>query len=270
MNVKHFFVLGLASLFIAGSVNAATLTLTDKNSTVTIDPNSQAGMNSWTVDGTDHLNQQWFWVGVGGSEVSVDTLALTGAATFDDDFDAGDEVAEISYAGTGFTIELELTLTGSATNESSIGEVIEITNTSSTEPLELRFYQYNDFHLGGTASDISVTITDPPGNTAIQIDAASVAIETAVTQTPDHFEVAFDPTTLTSLNDGAVTTLSDTTGPLGPGDLTWAFQWDFTIGAGDSIVLSKNKSLQIPLPSAAYLAGGLLCGIAARRRRQTV
>src|SRR5215471_5719398 len=52
-------------------------TLTDNNSVAQIDPNGQAGMFSWTVDGVQNLFQQWFWyrVGTNGPENSIDTIS---------------------------------------------------------------------------------------------------------------------------------------------------------------------------------------------------
>lgn len=271
--MKSIFVFGLATLVLAAAASASPLTLIDKNSTVTIDtvpadPNdpNYVGMTSWEVNGTNHLYQQWFWVGVGGYEESIDKLSLASEATFDDDFNTGDEVAEISYVGAGFTVDLAITLTGSDGKSSSIGEVIEITNTSTTDPLDLRFYQYNDFDLNGGSTDDLVVIADPPGNTAIQTDDFTVT-ESAAVQIPDHFEVGSYPDTVVSLNDGAITTLSDTTGPLGPEDLTWAFQWNFTIGAGDSVLISKNKTLDIPAPAALPMISLSGMAMLLRRRR---
>jgi hypothetical protein len=65
------------------------------------------------------------------------------------------------------------------------------------------------------------------------------------------------------VNDGLPTTLSDT--PIGtvvgPGDMTWAYQWDVVINPGDTFQISKDKNLSaIPVPEPA---SGLLVTIAA-------
>ena len=224
-------------------------------------------MSSWVVNGIEHLNQQWFWIGDGGSEASIDTLTLNSAATSDDDFDPGDETALLSYSGTGYDLNITIILTGSNGQPSNIGEAIEIINTSSTQALNLRFYEYNDFELGGTQDDALAWVIDPPSDTAKQNDVGGFFItESAVTPVPDHFEVNTDGNTLASLNDGVATTLSEVAGPVGPGDLTWAFQWDFVIPAGGSSVLSKNKSLTIPVPAALPLGLAGLAMVTRRRR----
>src|SRR5271165_3106552 len=55
----------------------ASVTLTDQNSTVLIDPTSQAGVYNWTVDGINNLYQQWFWYRIGstGGQSSIDTIS---------------------------------------------------------------------------------------------------------------------------------------------------------------------------------------------------
>ncbi len=100
--------------------------------------------------------------------------------------------------------------------------------------------------------------------------------ETVVTPVPTHREIAFYDTTLSKLNDGLPTTLSDGPPigtPLGPGDVTWAYQWDFLLQPGDTFQISKDKNLHagpgVPEPatvSLLSLAAGLL--LAGYRKRQ--
>ena len=75
----------LALLAVAGTIPAfAQVALTDANSSANIDPFSTAGvdfrgMNNWTVDGVNHMFQQWFWfrVGEGGPESRVTRRACS-------------------------------------------------------------------------------------------------------------------------------------------------------------------------------------------------
>ncbi len=119
--------------------------------------------------------------------------------------------------------------------------------------------------------DLRVEINDNR-HTASQYDAAWVMTETTENPNGDRGEVGYWSTTLGKLNDGLATDLDDTShGPIGPGDLTWAFQWDRTIGVDDTFQISKDKQIRTFVPEPVTMAG-LLLGIGAlggyiRRRR---
>ena len=148
-----------------------------------------------------------------------------------------------------------------------IGEAIRIKNTSGSS-LDFHFFQYSDFDLGCPGNDVIQLGKNLQGkfNEAAQSDGAVGLTETVVTPGANHGEAAFFNTTLVKLNDGVASVLSDNLNPVGPGDVTWAFQWDFTIAPGGSFLISKDKYLQIqnvPEPSSMLLA--LLGGILIRR-----
>lgn len=235
---------------------------------VQVDDASQAGMFNWVVDGTDHMFQQWFWFRVGmGPEVSIDTLALTG--TFIGDTNPFDDPApdtlSLRYSTPGFDIQPSWTLRGTTpgSGRSDVTESITITNHENFD-LPFTFFQYTDFDLGGTSGGDTVVIPGLLHNTAIQSDVLFTYTESVVAPMPSHYEVALFPSIINRLNDGLPDTLADFGGPV-TGDCTWAFQWDFLIPAGQSVIISKDKTIT-PAPGALALLGlgGLL---AARRRR---
>ena len=82
----------------------------------------------------------------------------------------------------------------------------------------------------------------------------------------DRGEANYYPVTLNSLNSGSPYTLNGTTAA-GPGDVTWAFEWDLTIAPGGSAVINKDKGLQVPEPSIAALALLSAGAMFLRRRR---
>jgi hypothetical protein len=90
--------------------------------------------------------------------------------------------------------------------------------------------------------------------------------ESVLVPQSSHHEVAYYDTTLYALNDGLPTTLSDLDGPLTDGDLTWAFQWDFSLAPGKTFLISKDK-LITPEPATlgVLIAVG---GVLLRRRRR--
>jgi hypothetical protein len=102
--------------------------------------------------------------------------------------------------------------------------------------------------------------------------------ETVTTPGADHGEVAPLGATLTKLNGGGAVTLGPPffSGPLGPGAVTWALEWDFVGGAnnllmpGGSALISKDKYLDViivPEPSALAFAALGAFGLIFLKRR---
>jgi hypothetical protein len=265
-----FFALALSVLPALGS----TLTLSDLNSQVLIDTTSQSGVYSWTVDGVNQLAQQWFWYRIGsGRESSVDTLgAPTGGTT-------SANSATFSYAGSnGLTAQLKYALTGgnNGSGTADLGESITLTNTTGGT-MDLHFFQYSDFDLAGQATKnfvqfINANTVDQYINTG---GGTQVIVETVDTPAANRYEGNFFANTLNSLNDAGPTTLSNAPAigvALGPGDMTWAYQWDRVLAPGGSLVINKDKLIStVPEPGTiALLAGGifLLFGLPLRRVRR--
>jgi hypothetical protein len=142
-----------------------------------------------------------------------------------------------------------------------------ITNTgNSTETFSMFFYQ--DFDIGGTAGGDSAVLLNPnymritDGTTGDFVDWLGIGA--------NAYQVTAFATLRGSLADAGITNLNNTGLPFGPGDFTGGFQWDITLGAGQSIVLASAFTLNgeaIPEPTSfAALAMGAL-GLFARRRR---
>lgn len=247
-------------LLAANVVQATTIvTLVDKNSSVQVDPRSSAGMFDWQVNQVDQLQRQWFWyrIGAAGAESSIDTLAVPFAGITDTNFDGDSDTVYLRYTGAVLKAELTFTLMGAGPGvmRSDIVESIRLTNLSQG-PLDLHFFQFCNLDLGGAPLDQSVGIAG--GNTAQQQDISYFASETVHTPLATYRQVGFEPAILNDLLDAAPTTLSNSVGPVGPGDLSWAFQWDMTLGAAgsgsDVVLISKDKQI-VPEPLTALLLG---------------
>jgi hypothetical protein len=165
--------------------------------------------------------------------------------------------ARTSYNGAGFSIEVTYRLDGGLPG-SGASDMSEISiNNLGAAPLDFRFFQYSNFDLLNTAADDSAVF--PNANTVRQFEGLARLTKTVVTPVPSHREIEFFDVTRAKLIDAAATTLSDTppTGVvLGPGDMTWAYQWDATIAPNDTFQISKDKNLEagvIPEPAALGL-----------------
>lgn len=261
---KSAVLVALVSLGICSEISAA-VSLTHGNSIVTIDPNSQAGVNQWIVDGANALNKEWYWWRVGATgEQSLDAIGAPAITTLNP------YSARLVYTMPGlFNVQVTYTLQGgllgSATSD--LSEQVQINNLSGSA-LDFHLFQYADFNLGGSDSVGLGTNLRGKFFTANQTSGGALQ-NTVVSPGASHGEVALVPVTLNSLNDGLPTTLSDTA--VASGDVSWAFQWDFTIAAGSSAQLGKDGHLvvAVPEPTVALFGGvGLtVLLITARRRR---
>jgi hypothetical protein len=277
------YLLGIAVVLFAIAASASTalavpFTLEDDNSTASGDTATLGGLTEWTVDGQSQLKQQWFWYRIGNEpEDSVSTLPVVAPSPVlsDTNGDGEDDTLFVRYApdGGGFSIDIRLILDGGASGSgaSDLGEQISIHNNGRTE-LEFHFYQYADFDLNGTPEGDSVFFAND--NAVRQYEGVLRLTETVVTPLPSHREAAVWDVTLTKLEDGSPTVLSDTPAQgvvLGPDDVTWAFQWDVIIPPGGTFQISKDKNLNaIPEPGTVVLASlafGTLVFFGRRRSR---
>jgi hypothetical protein len=262
--------------FVARPASAALFTLTDANSVAQFDTATQANNFNWFVDGNDKLAQQAFWYreGSAGPEQSLHALPIGVQGTSDSNFDGNPDTLFVRYNAADFRVDVRYSLNGglAGSGASDMGEQISITSLS-TLPVDLHFFQYSDFDLSNSADTVLFT-----NNNAVQQSAgASQLTETVVTPIPSHHEAAAFPVILNKLNDAAPTTLNDTPPigvPIGPGDMTWAYQWDVTLQPNQTFQISKDKNLKataVPEPTTATfllcLSGGLLLRPANHKRR---
>jgi hypothetical protein len=261
--MKNLLKIGLLAAALAGIVVPAAYadtTMTHGNTTVTLNENGDGKidtMQDWVVDGVDHLFDQWFWFRqnsgdtVDTREIGLDELTQT--RTSDD----GDRFLALMHERTGLKIEVAFLLSGGSvgSNVSDIAETITIMNTGSTA-MNISFFQYSDFDLGGTITDASIELVNT--NKWRQLDIGSQYAMNEATGIPDptHYEANIYPTTLGALEDLDTDDLADGATLLsGPDDYTWAWQWDFSIPAGGSVQISKDKQISlIPAPGAIALA----------------
>lgn len=259
---------------------AQTYGVTNGNSFALIDPNSQAGMRNWTVDGVNQLYQQFFWYRIGnqGGENSIDTLSSARVSS------GGPGLLSTTYASSKLSVQVDYALHGGAAGSGSadMTETITLRNLS-TSSLSLHFYQYSDFDLLGSAANDHVELSRDSSSGLFTgatqwdgtVDDRQFAAHITVTGA-NHGEATFWPTLLNELTDSNPTTLADTVGVVGSGgDVDCAFQWDLSIGVGGSVTLNVDKNLSLPTcivpePSAAaMLAIGALGAVFFRRRRSS-
>jgi hypothetical protein len=279
LSVRYCFVACLSVLAITSHFgqhcDAGLFSLEDDNSTASFNTGSPSNNSNWSVDGENQLNQQAFWFRVGNAaEQSLHTLPILAESATDTNLDFDLDTLFVRYNGGAFWAEVRYALDGgtSGSGSSDMSEQISIINRTGA-PLNFHFFQYSDFNISNTANDDTAVFTN--ANAVQQYDGGIRLTETVITPVPSHREIDFFPNTLTKLNDGVASNLSDTPAygaPLGPGNMTWAYQWDVTIPAGGTFQVSKDKNLNaqlIPEPGTFTMLAiaGVLASLVHGRRR---
>lgn len=259
-----------AAMFSA-SAQAQVVTLFDGNAEARFDPDTQAGQDRWLVNGTNHMFQQWFWIRAGNDqfERSIDSLVKIAQQVTDTNTieDPRPDTLSLGYREPGaarYEVYGTFTLRGGAPGQtlSDIMEVLTIKNISNA-PLTFSFFQYADFDVNGTAAGDEGQILI--GRIPQQWEGNAFITEAIETPAPSRWQIDNWPVIRNSLTDAAITNLSNNGGPVGPGDLAWSLQWDFTLAPGQEYIISKDKMI-VPAPGAVGLLA--LAGIVGARRRR--
>jgi hypothetical protein len=254
--------LAAAVLTSVTTAQATVKSLTDGNSTAWVDLDSSAGMYQWTVDGINHLNQQWFWVRAGsGPQMPINSIS---AASWSQS--AANKLTT-TYANASYSVEIMYTLTGAGSGTADIDEGIKLHNFGAS-PLSLSFYQYSDFNLLNTPGGDQVVMDNV---SAYQWKGDSQVAEGIIAPSASAYEANTTGgagSTLYKLDNTADLVLANV--GYASGDVTWAFQWDFVIQPGADGIITKDKLLNIyviPEPCAVALLGLGLAALVVRRQR---
>jgi len=248
---------------------AQIVNLLSGNSSVTINTGSQAGMNNWTVDNQNQLNQQWFWYRIGstGPEASINTISAPVINQL------SPSILQTTYANSVFSANILYSLDGGAVGSgtSDLSEQISIQNLTGAT-LSFHFFQYADFNLGGTPNNDVGDLDQLRRNAysgTIQYNNGcqlSENVDTVVSQPATHGQFGTGSTILNSLTDGSATTLNNNASA--SGNVNWGLEWDVNIAAGGTLLISKDLNIVgvIPVPpvpepaTLSVVALGLLAG----------
>jgi len=257
---------------VAFQSEATIYTLTDGADSVKINDASGSGRAyDWTIGGVNQLSQQWFYyrLGSGGPEYPIDSISAPTSS-----LDSNNRILTTTYANSTISVTVVFKLSDTANaGQSQFDQDITVNNLSGVAQT-LHFFQYSDYDLGGNASDQSALFSLVGGKyrKVIQTDG-SWKLEEMVTPTSSALTTflveASSGTLLTSLTDANTTTLPNDISE-GPGDISYAFQFQWALaasGTGSTFQLSKLQGI-VPEPSSLALIsmGGFILGWMKRRR----
>jgi hypothetical protein len=261
-----FAILALAVVGLVIQSDAQLYSITNKNSILDINAASgPGGVNNWKIDGVDQLNLQWFYYRIGSAGPEYPLEAISSTPTIG----TGSKSLTLTYANSAFSVRTVYSLTGGnlGSGTGQLDEAITINNTSASA-LDFHFFQYSDFNLGNATGGQTVQFYKNPSGLpyySVQSDGSRSVTETV--SPASHIEAALYNQTLASLTDGSPTTLNDIASA-GLGDVTFAYQWDFTLAAGGSFQIQKLIGV-VPEPSSlALISSGMLALAIFRRRKK--
>jgi hypothetical protein len=262
MKMRRFFACFAFAAVVGTSFGQVVLS--DGNSIANIDPTSAnfpflRGLNSWEVDEVNQVFQQWYWFRIGeGRERSIDTISTPEISQ------PSANSVNIAYADDRLAIDVTFTLVGGTfgSGTSDISEVVRVRNRTNGS-LNFHLFEYDDFDASGTFDDDFGQLMN---SSTARVSDAFTRIDVGAVPIPDRWQISAVPDIFDLLEDGGPSTLSNSSTFGGPGDVAFAFQWDRTLEAGGTFLLSKNK-LVTPVPEpGSLIAIGVGLGWLSKRR----
>ena len=242
--------------------HAALLTVSDGNASISVDPETVFGLSDYTVNGRPQLFEQWYWFRLSTDtfEHPLNELSLLSASA------TGNRI-DVSLANSVLGVDLSYQLVGGlpGIDEAHLHESATLRNLT-TAPLSLTWFMEADFDLNGSGGQDTISggldgIVQTDGTTTVMVLPGV---------TPDAFQIAPFADLFVSLSDFSITTLDDSGNPFGPGDGTFAYQWNVLLPPDTPRTLPLDKDFVsfVSEPGTLML---LLSGFAAFRvlRRRT-
>jgi hypothetical protein len=244
--------------------------LSSGNATASIEQASSAGVEDWTINGVNQLNQEWFWYHTTGmtGQSSIDALGLPTITPI------GTTGTELVYgSGTSLQITVTYSLTGGtpSSSTSDLTDSIEIDNNSG-KSMTLDFFEYANFNLGGLTTNQDVSISKSATAT---VTGNGLQAQTVVSPDPNEYEANIYPTLLDAISSTSSTpTLNSALDTAGPGDTEFGYEWQLTLPmcgsaviTGDTVITGTEEVVPEPVgtPMAMLALGALM--LARPRRR---
>lgn len=220
------------------------------------------GITQWTVDGVNQLNLQSFYYSVGsGPATSIYTLGLPSATTITTNLPKTIVALDATYANSTLSVDTLFSLQSSpiGSDQATLAQTLTINNLSATTQV-FHFYQYSDFDLGGVSGGQNVQFASNGSGQYYQVVQTGsrgttlngvVAGVNGGTSVQSEVQAGVYDGNKFGLGSGIPVTLNNTLAA-GPGNAVYAYEWDATLAAGGSIIISEIQTV-VPEPSSVTL-----------------
>jgi hypothetical protein len=270
----------IAILFAGAVVQSGAQIYTPAIRDTSLQINLAGGLSDWTIDGVNQLNQQWFYYSVGSGPVySIDTIAPWSTPTISTNLGKTQITLNEMYANSAISVGTLFSLQSSpvGSGKAALSQTLTISNPSATAQT-YHFYQYSDFDLGGVAGGQNIVFSSNGSGQEYQVvqtgltGTALTGLITGVSggsSVQYEVQAGYNNGTQFGLGNGnSAPLLDNTTLTAGPGNVEYAYEWDVTLPALGSIIISEIQTV-VPEPSSvALVASGMLALALLRRRRQ--
>jgi hypothetical protein len=241
------------------------------SSTVTFDPN--IGLTGWTVNGVSQLNQELFYYNLNGAGVtqiinsSSPTTVTTGHNGPSPDLTADSNLGNLGI----IDVNNSYTLSGGVNgNQFILTYAITIKNNSLASQ-NISFYQYSDFDLAGVSGGQNVQLSTLSGGQyqAYQTGAGTSLVDLLqpIGGVTTEWQADSSGAPFGSLLGFPNPSTLANTPVIAFGNVDFAYEWDASLAAGQSFLISETQTITVPEPSSLALVGAGMLALVFRRWR---
>jgi len=269
----------LMAVLFAGFVvqsEASVYTIGARDTSMQID--LAGGISQWAIDGVNQLNLQTFYYSVGsGPATSIYTLGLPSATTITTNLPKTIVTLDATYANSTLSVDTLFSLQSSpvGSGKATLAQTLTINNLSATTQV-FHFYQYSDFDLGGVSGVQNVQFSSngsgqyyqvvQTGSSGTTLNGVVAGVNGGTSVQSEVQAGWYNPEKFGLAGGTNVVTLNNTLAA-GPDNVAYAYEWDATLAAGGSIIISEIQTV-VPEPSSVALAAFGLLALAWFRRQR--
>jgi hypothetical protein len=204
---------------------------------------------AWSAGASDPLRGSGWWYRVVGSDTREYPLPAPDTENY-----AAGHTLTLTWAnvhGKGFSVREDTAVFDGERPSGAFTSQLQVENVSASV-LEIEVFHYLDVDVPGNSDDDKVSSLTPAylrfsdlGGSVIRY-RSGYSSGTGVSNAARHFQVGAYPGLRDALNDAAVTDLSDSGAPFGPGNATAAYQWRFTMQPGSQARAQVSVTFREP------------------------